>query len=155
MKSLPHDICEHLRNHLFCFLFIEEPDTPQLASFFRYEEAKAGDLLWKEGDPATHVVFLLSGRVAVKKETEFPDRPVVVSLLGPGTVVGAPSLLHEHPRKVTAEVLEDASFLLLTNDSLAQLVKAHPALGVKLLEGMLYAVSMRLSAAYERLAAVF
>ncbi|MDF1553772.1 MAG: cyclic nucleotide-binding domain-containing protein [Deferrisomatales bacterium] len=153
--SVGADVCERMRNDLCCFLFLTESDVARAGAYFTCHRAPAGEVLWHEGDPSSHVVFILSGRLAIKKETEFPGRPVIVGLYGAGTIAGELCILTGKPRVVTAEVVEDASLLQLSPADFQKLVEDAPDVGVKLLKGMLHAVSIRLSASFSRLASIF
>jgi CRP-like cAMP-binding protein len=56
---------------------------------------------------------------------------------------------------VTARALDDTDLLVITHENFEKLTEEHPELGVKLLKGMLLAVSTRLRKSYDRLAAIF
>jgi len=137
------------------FSFLDDDDIDQLSPFFRCRQAPAGSLLWKEGDEEDYVAFITSGRVEARKGTEFKDKQVVVGIYSRGSIVGALCILKNSKRAVTAVVLEDADLLTLSSDDLDRVIREKPALGAKLLKGMLAAVSLRLRKSFERLASIF
>ena len=155
MIQLLPERCAELKSQLRCFHFLEDADLPTLAGYFTCAEVKAGEILWKEGDAGEFEAFIVRGKVETTKETEFPGRQVVVGVYSPGAIVGELCIMEARPRAVTAIALEDTSLLLLERERLEELLVRDPALGVKLLKGMLLAVSIRLRKSFDRLAAIF
>ncbi|WP_305044250.1 Crp/Fnr family transcriptional regulator [Geoalkalibacter sp.] len=123
--------------------FCEERDVPQ------------GGLLWAEGDRENYAAFILSGRLGIKKKTEFGDKHVVVGTYDPGSVVGEFCLLTCNPRAVSALSLEPSRVLVLHNHKFEELVTQHPRLGLNLLRHLFMATSARLTKSYERIASIF
>lgn len=155
MIQLKSDSCAKLKKQLRCFHFLAEEDLPQLAEYFTCGAVKTGETLWNEGDPGEFEAFIIEGKVEVTKQTEFPGRQVVVGVYSPGAIIGELCIMEQRPRGVTAVALEDTSLLLLSRERFELLLEHNPPLGVKLLKGMLLAVSIRLRKSFERLAAIF
>jgi len=151
----PEDSCALLKRQLRFFHFLSEEDLPVLAEYFSCRQIRAGETLWKEGDTGDYEAFIVEGRIEVKKNTEFAGKQVVVGVYSPGTIVGELCLMDAKPRAVTAVALEDCALLLLTREHLERLLEKNPEVGVKLLKGMLFAVSTRLRKSFERLASIF
>lgn len=147
--------CLLLKRQLRFFHFLPEEEMPVLADYFDCKRIKAGETLWQEGEPGDYEAFIVEGRIEVKKDTEFAGKQVVVGVYSPGTVVGELCLMDGKPRAVTAVALEDCGLLTLTRQRLEALLEEHPKVGVKLLKGMLFAVSIRLRKSFERLASIF
>ncbi len=147
--------CALLKKQLRFFQFLEEEDLETLAEYFTCSQIKAGDILWKEGDPGDFEAFIVEGKIEVKKETEFAGKEVVVGVYSPGAIVGEFCLVEKGPRAVTAVAMEDTTLLFLTCERFEALLQAHPVLGGKILKGMLFAVSTRLRKSFERLASIF
>jgi len=137
------------------FSFLDDDDIEQLSPFFHCRQAPAGSLLWKEGDEEDYVAFITAGRIEARKGTEFKEKQVVVGIYSRGSIVGALCILKNSKRAVTAVVLENADLLTLSSDDLDLVIRENPALGAKLLKGMLAAVSLRLRKSFERLASIF
>ena len=99
------------------------------------KEHAAGEVLFKEGDPSTLVVVVLSGKLRVFVARD--GRELTIAEPGPGTLVGELGVLCGIPRTGTLRVLEkssmlhiaDAAFrsLLLRDVSLSQRVFSHMA----------------------------
>jgi CRP-like cAMP-binding protein len=144
-----------MKTELTSFRFLSDQDVPILAPFFDCRQVQGGETLWHEGDPCDFVAFIVEGKIDLKKETEFAGKQVIVGVYGKGNVVGEMCLLDRTPRAVTAVALEDCSLLLLTRENFDRILQAHPLLGIRLLKGMLLAVSIRLRKSFERLASIF
>jgi CRP-like cAMP-binding protein len=155
MIEKPAEVCSRLRAELASFRFLRGEDISGIAPFFQCRQARAGEILWREGAPCDYVAFIIEGKVDIKKETEFEGKQVIVGVYGKGSIVGELCLLDDSPRPITAVALTDTDLLLLTRADLDRLLELHPELGIKLLKGMLLAVSIRLRKSFDRLAAIF
>ena len=137
------------------FSFLCEENLAELTGYFQYKTVKSGEILWKEGDPCEYVAIISSGRVEIKKKTEFEGKHVVVGIYNRGAVVGALCFLNDSPRAATAVALDEVSLMLITPENFEKLITAKPELGVRILKGMLLSVSIRLRKSFERLAKFF
>ncbi len=149
------EVCSRLRGDLRFFSFLDGPALSRLGDFFGCRKASAGEVLWQEGDAGDFMVFIISGQLEAKKQTEFPGKDVVVGVFSAGSIVGELGFVDHDPRAVTVLALEDSELLLLSRENFERLLAEHPEQGVALLKGMLLAVSTRLRNAHERLAAIF
>ncbi|MBE0598496.1 MAG: cyclic nucleotide-binding domain-containing protein, partial [Desulfuromonadales bacterium] len=123
--------------------------------FFNCRQASAGEILWREGEGCDSLAIIIDGRVDIKKATEFEGKEVIVGVYGRGSVVGELCFLDQAPREVTVVALEDTNLLLLTRDNFDRLLEEQPAAAIRLLQGMLLAVSSRLRSCFDRLASIF
>lgn len=137
------------------FSFLCGENIRELSEFFQFKSVKSGETLWEEGDPSDYVAIISSGRIEVKKETEFEGKHVAVGIYMKGAVVGALGILDGSPRAATAVALEDVSLVVITRENFEKLIKINPDLGIKFLKGMLLSVSMRLRKSFDRLAKFF
>lgn len=149
------NICRCLKAEHNVFSFLSDKNAEKLCTFFDCRTASEGDVLWTEGGPCDYIAIIVSGRVEIKKQTEFEGRNMVVGVIGSGSVVGSLCILDGHPRAVTAEALEDITYLTITHEKLELLISTDPDLGVKLLKGILMSVSLRLRGCFERLTKFF
>ena len=155
MNEVQGEFCSRMRADLRFFRFLDGRALSALADFFSCRKVSAGEILWQEGEADDYEVFIISGRLEAKKQTEFAGKEVVVGVFSAGTIVGELSFLDQRPRAVSVVALEDSELLLLSRENFERLLAEHPEQGVALLKGMLLAVSTRLRKAYERLAAIF
>jgi len=137
------------------FSFLCEENLAELSGYFQVRNVNAGEILWEEGDPCDYVAIVSSGRVEVKKKTEFEGKYVVVGIYNRGAVVGALCFLNSSPRAITAVALDEVSLMVITPENFQKLITEKPELGVRILKGMLLSVSIRLRKSYERLAKFF
>lgn len=149
------ELCECMEGEQNVFTFLDAKDLRGLCGYFQCRTVQAGEILWKEGDPCDYMAFVVSGRVEVKKQTEFEGKHVVVGLFSKGSIIGALCILDNSPRAVTAVALEDGTILTMSRDNFEKLMNSHPELGAKLMKGMLLSTSVRLRKSFERLAAFF
>lgn len=153
--DIPAELCAVLKDQLSLFYFLEEGDLEDVACYFRPLEAKVGEVVWREGDPCEYVAFIVSGKLEIKKDTEFADKQVVLGVYGPGAIAGEVCFADHQPRAVSGIALEDTSMIIITRESLEKMISARPELGVKFLRGLLMAVSRRLRKSFDRIAEVF
>jgi CRP/FNR family transcriptional regulator, cyclic AMP receptor protein len=133
------------------FNFLSDEDLKKLSTFFESKNIPEGEALWKAEDPFDYIAFIASGRVEIKKETEFGGKNVIMGIYSRGALC----ILDESLKKVTAVALEDVSLAIITQENLDKLIDTNPGLGAKLLKGMLLTVSDRLRKSFDRLTVFF
>lgn len=111
----------------------------------RVRRVRAGATLVHEGDDATSVLFLLSGRVKVSIAAP-SGREVVLDVLGPGDIVGELSAIDGLPRSASATALADSEVCAVAFSAFHALVTARPSLA----QALLMSVTARLRAASRR-----
>jgi CRP-like cAMP-binding protein len=103
-----------------------EPELAELARIARRRELPVGKILWREGDEARAMVWIVEGRVSVSLRLP-GDRTVEVTTLGRGEVLGEIPLLDGGRHSATVSVIEPATVLSLTHAEFAALVsRRHP-----------------------------
>jgi CRP-like cAMP-binding protein len=151
MKAVFKDLGITLKGEKSEFHFLSDEDLKNLSAFFESKNIPEGETLWKEEDPFDYIAFIVSGRVEIKKETEFGGMNVIVGIYSKGALC----ILDESLKKVTAVALEDVSLAIITQENLDRLIATNPGLGAKLLKGMLLTVSSRLRKSFDRLTVFF
>jgi len=149
------DLCQILKDTEGCFDYLANEDLNVLARYFTTRHLSTGQVLWEEGDPCLYVAFVVQGHMEIKKDTEFEGKQVVVGIYGRGAIVGELCILDGSPRAITAVAMDEVDILILSNDKFSLLLKEESDLGIKLLKGMLFAVSTRLKKSMSRLASIF
>jgi len=155
MKDILGEFCTFMKDELSTFSFLNAEDIKILSGFLKCKNIPAGKTLWKEGDPCHDMAFVISGRVEIKKETEFKGRQAVVGIYSKGAVVGELCFLDSSPRAVTAVALDNVSLALITREDFEKIIDKYKDLGVRLMKGMLISVSKRLRGSFGRLASFF
>ena len=84
-------------------------------------------ILWTEGSPAEHFIFITSGIVQSRQRTSM-GKDVVAELVGPGDCTGLLSTLGEIPHPFTASTLVATEAIRIPADIWRDLVKSRPTL---------------------------
>ena len=90
-----------------------------------------GDILFREGEPATHAFVLQQGRIRLLKRVRMVERSV--SVLRQGDLFGEGALLDAALRLSTAVALSDGVMLALDRTALREVVESHPAVAQRIL----------------------
>jgi CRP-like cAMP-binding protein len=155
MSEILGEFCACIKDKLETFSFLHPEDFKELSGFLECKDVPSGKTIWQEGDTCDYVAFVISGRVEVKKDTEFKGKQIVIGIYNRGAIIGELCILDNSSRAVTAVALEDVSLVVITRENFGKLIKAKPELGVQLMRGMLLSVSKRLRKSIDRLAAIF
>ncbi len=137
------------------FNYLNEDEIKSFLQFCQSKQADAGETIWHEGDEDNYAAFVMSGKVGIKKMTEFKDKHLIVGLFTKGSVVGELCLLTQHPRSVTAVALEPAEMVILSSKHFENMISDHPMLGLKLLKHIFLVISKRLNRSTDRIAQIF
>lgn len=93
---------------------------------------RRGEVLFSQGDPATHAYVLEAGRMRLVQV--FPDgRAVIHRILTPGEFFGGIAALGEARYPVSAEALEDSMVLGWSGEAMQRLLLRHPRVALNLL----------------------
>jgi CRP/FNR family transcriptional regulator, cyclic AMP receptor protein len=90
-----------------------------------------GDILFREGEPATHAYLLHEGRVRLLKRVRMVERSL--SVLRPGDLFGEGAIIDGASRMSTAVALSDGIMLALDRPALRALVERFPQLADRIL----------------------
>jgi len=93
---------------------------------------KAGDTLFKEGEPAREAFLLQDGRVRLLKRIRMVERSLMV--LKPGDPFGEVALLDEGVSHSTAVALSDGAVIALDRNTLRTLLEHHPSVASRIIE---------------------
>ena len=151
LKNLIYEIKDELK----IFHLLNNEDLDQIIPFFEIVDCLKGSTLFIEGDPGNFVGFITSGKLEVKKQTEFKGRQIILALLSKGSLVGELSMVDQQPRSATVSAVEDSKLVVLKREALDSLMQAYPYIGVKILKGLNEILSTRLRKAVDRLAVIF
>ncbi|GGU97600.1 cyclic nucleotide-binding protein [Actinomadura cremea] len=107
----------------------------RLASAGRGRGFRAGDVLLRQGDAATHVLVLVAGRVKVLRTS--PDGDVLLlAVRGPGEVLGDVSVLGGDGRSASVVAVERCTTRAITAGRFRELVRAEGLEGTFLRHAM-------------------
>jgi CRP/FNR family transcriptional regulator, cyclic AMP receptor protein len=113
-----------LANHpLFGQLAPEELE--RLVAYMRLVRQPARTVLFRKGDPGTHMVVVVRGRIKVCTHSE-DGKELVLNLINPGEVVGEIALLDGSDRTADAVTLTDSDLLILERRDFIPFLQRHP-----------------------------
>lgn len=128
-------------------------DAREVVDFMHPKRVKAGTVFIQEGE-ATDVddmMLILEGEVTVEYEVSSPRETMVVSIMGPGGLIGEMGLLDGSPRSATCTAATDLAVAVLTRDALLQLIEECPDVAARLLLTISKRLSDRLRQANRKL----
>jgi len=105
------------------FPILDDRQFKILASYGQRRAYRAGEALFSEGDRHAPMFVVLSGRVAVERNTV--NGPQQVATHGPGAFTGEVGTLAGRGSIATARALEDTDVIAIDEDALRQLVVAE------------------------------
>lgn len=147
-------LSRRLKEDFRFFKTLSDEEILNFLKYCHYEKGSAGNNLWEEGDTDNYSAFIISGKLGIKKKTEF-NKYMIVGTFSKGTVAGELCLLTNRTRSVTAIILEDIEIIRLTSDDFENLISEYPMLGLKLLRHIFLVISNRLSRSTARMASIF
>jgi CRP-like cAMP-binding protein len=99
----------------------DEADLETLARVVRQRTVRAGETLWRQGDQARELVFVVDG--AMTASLRLPgDRTVEIWQAGPGDCIGEIALLDGNGHTMSMRVTEDSTVLALGHVEFAALL---------------------------------
>ncbi len=111
---------------------------------------KAGDVIFREGDPANRFYLIQQGKVAL--ESPVKDRPpVVIGVIGPGDVLGWSWLFPPYYWHLDARAIEPTSAVFFYGTRLREECEQNHDLGFALMKRMAAIVIQRLQATRRQL----
>ncbi len=134
------------------FPYLLPEECTVLCGFLEYKKCAKGEIFINQGDPGDFMGFLLTGRLAIKKETTFPGKFVLVAILEGGSLVGELSVVESAPRTATVVAMEESEILILPHLKAQKLLEENPHLGMELLKNVISVLGTRLQRSTARLA---
>ena len=128
-------------------------DARCVVSYMWHVGYSVGATVIQEGD-RSHTGFmllLLSGEVSVELDAAGPGGSTLISVLGPGHLIGEMGVLDGAPRSAHCVAASRVEAAALTRSALNKLIDAHPAVGARLMAAVAQRLSERLRAAGEHL----
>jgi CRP/FNR family cyclic AMP-dependent transcriptional regulator len=98
-----------------------EADVLALARVLRRRSLQEGEMLWRQGDEAREMVFVVEGAVSASLHAP-GDRVMEIARAGPGEMVGEIGLLDGGPHTMSVRVTEAATVLALGRVDFAALL---------------------------------
>ncbi|MBI4844452.1 MAG: cyclic nucleotide-binding domain-containing protein [Nitrospirae bacterium] len=149
------ELIKGLKDKLQVFHLLSDEELDKVIPLFELVKYPAGATLFNEGDPGDYFAVVLSGKLEVKKQTEFKDKSIVLALLGRGSFTGELSMLDGQVRSAGVVAHEDSELFILKRETLDRFMDEYPHIGIKILKGIVRTMSIRLRKSVERMATIF
>jgi CRP-like cAMP-binding protein len=120
-----------------------QEDLEELARLLRRRTVREGEMLWRQGDPARELVFIVDGGVAVSLHVP-GDRVVEFGTACPGEIVGEIGLLDGGEHTMGVRVTRTATVLALGRRDLAALLARRDPAAFRLKRRLASQFTMRL-----------
>ena len=113
-------------------------DAREVVSYMRPERINAGEVVIREGESTRNdfMALVLDGEVTVENSVAAAHDSMVVSILGPGSLIGDMGIIDGGPRSATCTASTDLALAVLTREALARLMDTHPSVAARLLLAM-------------------
>ena len=110
-------------------------DARTVVGYMRPQLARAGEVVIREGETrySDFMALLLDGEVTVESSVAAAHDSMVVSVLGPGSLIGDMAIIDGAPRSATCTAATDLALAVLKRDALTRLIDDHPAVAARLL----------------------
>lgn len=120
------------------------PEARMVVRYMQPQIIAKGTMFIREGDARDtgFLMLLLDGEVTVETLVVSRVEPIVITLLGPGSLIGELGLLDGLPRYASCIAATQLRCAILTREALNHLMQENPAVAAKLL----LAVSLRIGA---------
>lgn len=134
------------------FSFLSPEQRAIVQPFLSVCRRAAAEPLFTVGDVADACYLLLSGKVAVKKQTGYGRNSQVVALLSPPAPVGERALAGGGEHQTAVHAVTDAVLLRLATDDFQHLAAHHPEIALSIMGHLLRIAGLRLEKCSARLA---
>ncbi|HET6610770.1 MAG TPA: cyclic nucleotide-binding domain-containing protein [Kofleriaceae bacterium] len=121
------------------FANASETDLAAISSIFHSQDAAQGEILCREGEPATRVYLLVEGEVTL---TTRDGAPIT---LRPPAPIGELGALASLPRNATVEVTAPSRLLSAAAADLFTFLRQNPPIGFAVYDGLLKVVTAKIA----------
>ncbi len=142
MQDSMHDTYAVLARRMDLFHGLAAGDVAKMFAKGVTREFEAGEIIFRKGDAGAELYVILSGKVEIR------DNGCVLAMLDKGDMFGEMALGGHQTRSASAVTAETTSALVLSNDTIHNLLGKEAA--IQLLENIVMTLSVRLRAANER-----
>lgn len=118
------------------FKFLPEEDHISLVSLWRMKTLKAGEVLFRKGEPGSSMYVIEAGEVEILLPVDPPINEVQLSVLKEGEFFGELSLFADTPRTATTRALIDTRLVEMRRGDFITFVMERPSIGISMLGEM-------------------
>jgi CRP-like cAMP-binding protein len=155
MAGAAKDKCSLSADELaLLFPFIPGEERITFCSYFEYRQIPAETDLIVQGETGDFMGFLVSGKLAVKKETSFAGKYILLAILEQGAMFGEISMVENNKRTANVISMEECRLLILSRAMADRLMAEKPTLAILFLKQVVLVVGRRLQKIGDRLASL-
>lgn len=118
------------------FKFLPEDDHLSLVSLWKEKKVKAGEVLFRKGEPGSSMYVIEEGEIEILLPVDPPVNEVTLSVMKEGEFFGELSLFADTPRTATARALTETSLVEMQRGDFITFVMERPSVGVSMLGEM-------------------
>jgi CRP/FNR family cyclic AMP-dependent transcriptional regulator len=106
----------------------------------------ADTLLFEEGDADDndYMVLVLEGQLRAVSSASIPDGEVVITVVGPGSLLGEMGVIDGGPRSASCTALTDVKLGVLSREALLGLIDSHATVAARMMLGISAVLAGRL-----------
>jgi len=127
------------------FAALSDDDCDAVLRVLKAREGRAGDTLFREGDPGDTLMIVVDGRLEATVKTA-SGAQAMLSVIEPGHVVGELAFLDAAPRAATVSTKSGATVLEFSRRALLLLCRDQPRIGAILQRNVLADLARRVRA---------
>jgi CRP/FNR family transcriptional regulator, cyclic AMP receptor protein len=124
-RSAPEGLDETLAGTVL-FQGLAPSAAIRLAALAQRCRVARGDIIFRRGEPGAAMYVILRGKVRIGRPAG-PDRENLLTLLGPGELLGELTLFDPAPRKATATAVTDVELAVFTEAAVREWVATEPS----------------------------
>ena len=113
-----------------------------ISRYVKYKTSGKGEVIFNEGDPGSHMLILVEGRMSIAKGGEGGHH--LLCYEGRGRIVGEMALLDHERRSATCTADSDCELLTLNHEDLERLAAECPSLAYRFMFCLARLLSRRL-----------
>lgn len=113
-------------------------DAREVVGYMQPHLVPAGKVFIREGESKNNdfMALVLDGEVTVENTVAADHDSMVVSVLGPGSLIGDMGVIANVPRSATCIASTDLALAVLTRDAMSRLLQENPTVAARLLMAM-------------------
>jgi CRP-like cAMP-binding protein len=131
MMSADSDVESALRD-VALFADVSADAMAELASTARVRQYPRGQVVFSRGDPSDTLIVVLAGRVQIIVRS-VDGGELILAVLGPGDLLGEPSLVDGGQRSADAQAQDETSLLILPREAVLALARQDASVAMNML----------------------
>ena len=114
-----------------------------VAPYWEHRILAKAEILFREGDPADALYYVVGGELVLYKETD-DAMPLELARIGKGQFLGELAILEDSFRSGTIQSIKETQLISIKKDDFYELIDKNPKIGVIILRGLARVISLQL-----------